>query len=105
EELPLSRVRQGHPQVLWAGDAEHALLDREDVGLQELAVRVVKDVGDAERRLVLEAIAQVPPALANQATRDARHGIFAVIEIEPQPGGAVVRQIIVIAPLIIEIPN
>src|SRR5205823_8240688 len=54
EELALARVGQRHPQVLGAGDAEHAFLNGEDVGFKELPVGVVKDVGNLERRPVLE---------------------------------------------------
>ena len=105
EELALACVRQRHAQVLRAGDAEDSLLHGEDVGFEELAIRVVEDVGDPERRLVLEAVGHVPPGLADQAPGDAGDGVLPVVEVEAQSGGAVVVQVVIVTPAVLEVPH
>ena len=48
EAGPLARIRLDHAEILGAGDAEGALLHLEDVGLEELAIGVIEDIGNLE---------------------------------------------------------
>src|SRR5207245_11306760 len=72
---------------------------------RERAVWVLKDVGNLERRLVLERVAQVARPLADEPACDARYRIFAVIEIKRRPRRAVVVEVVVVPPVVVEIAD
>ena len=105
EELPVARVGERHAQVLGTRHAQGAFLHVEHVRFEELAVRVVEDVGDLERGLVIEPVRQVRPTLPHQSRGDARDRVLAVVVVETDSGGAVVLEEVEVAPVEIEVPD
>jgi len=86
----VAEIRKGEFQVARTGDPEHALLDGEEVRLEELLVRVVQDERKRLGRPEIEALHQLPVGVLDDREctfGDIRFGRV-VVEFEPARSGS-----------------
>ena len=85
EARVIAPIRGRHPKIFGARHAERRLADLEDVRLLELAVRVVEDVGDLDRRLVVELLRQPAILLFDRGGGALGRVLLALVVVEAQP--------------------
>jgi len=81
--LVIAPVGGGHLQVFGARDAERAFADLKEVGLLELPVAVVEDVGDLDLRAIVELLDQPQILLFDRRRGALGRCAFGLVEIEP----------------------